>query len=475
MASDAGFTKKIGANNMNTYMQQLFAASNAIYTNQVHVSLQMGPTDFRTTRSTNAAEQWNEDRTIATCASTNTKLNSFKRWRYDNQRTTASIWHLMTDCYPPPGVVGLAYVDVLANTVNGAGWTNYLGTDTWKVFAHEIGHNYGGPHSFENGQGNTGGIMDYGKGMDDMPYFNKRLRQNDICSAVKKGLSRNGQFPAGNAFTAGMIGAPTPATGPTNKPTPRPTASPPTTNPACANPPADKHANCKMWAATGSTAKAGNMCTSQRAWMNLNCGKSCCDTTNGRNAPVVDNVCGVKYCDKCSEDGLFECEKCAGVLVPAMKNQVCLQKVVAYTYTPGSTFVPKIAFGSGSFLVWNVTLQTPMSSSKIPIFAGVMTNGVKFALKLNQNNEPVFILDDIDQIPSNGAPVAFGETLNVRMSVVGNVLHLDSTGQTDSPLLQWPHDVSFRGAGIESWKIEAKDSSVIKSIEVLSYEKPGVV
>ena len=36
---------------------------------------------------------------------------------------------------------------------------------TWKTVAHEFGHNCGGYHSFENGRGTTGGIMDYGEGL----------------------------------------------------------------------------------------------------------------------------------------------------------------------------------------------------------------------------------------------------------------------------------------------------------------------
>ena len=33
------------------------------------------------------------------------------------------------------------------------------------TFAHEVGHNFGCDHAFDEGQGRTGGIMDYGDGM----------------------------------------------------------------------------------------------------------------------------------------------------------------------------------------------------------------------------------------------------------------------------------------------------------------------
>ena len=43
--------------------------------------------------------------------------------------------------------------------IGGTWYTSH----TWRIFAHEIGHNFGAHHSFEEGQGTTGRIMDYGK------------------------------------------------------------------------------------------------------------------------------------------------------------------------------------------------------------------------------------------------------------------------------------------------------------------------
>lgn len=39
---------------------------------------------------------------------------------------------------------------------------NYYWGSTWKLFAHEVGHLFGAEHTFQDGEGTTGGIMDYG-------------------------------------------------------------------------------------------------------------------------------------------------------------------------------------------------------------------------------------------------------------------------------------------------------------------------
>jgi hypothetical protein len=69
---------------------------------------------------------------------------------------------------------------------------------SWKTFAHEIGHNFGAQHSFEDGQGKTGGIMDYGDGkLAGIYQFNTKYRKNEICKVVKKAMSA-GWFSFGN-------------------------------------------------------------------------------------------------------------------------------------------------------------------------------------------------------------------------------------------------------------------------------------
>ena len=61
------------------------------------------------------------------------------------------------------GVAGVAYVGTICRGARNTG-VNWDTGRQWKVFAHELGHNFGAHHSFEQGKGRTGGVMDYGDG-----------------------------------------------------------------------------------------------------------------------------------------------------------------------------------------------------------------------------------------------------------------------------------------------------------------------
>jgi len=458
MAADSSFSKKVGANNVQKYFQQVFAAANVIYTNQVHVSIKIGNTQVYT----GSGPSWNP------CGSRNPKLDYFRQWKVKTHPNDKGPWHLMTNCYPPPGTVGLAYLGVLAHPSFAVGWTSMMGSDTWKIFAHELGHNFGGPHSFERGQGKTGGIMDYGNGMNRQPWFNKKLREKNICDQISKALKLNA-----NAFTNGMIGGgPAPSPTPKQPVTRRPSPAPDT---SCDNPKADKHNQCVMWAAdtgTSDNRRAGRMCTNLNTWMKANCATSCCLTKKPRKVNTDKKVveCGDKNCNSCNK--FLDCDACDHGLFPAAKGQVCMERTLAYLYTAGE-MRSSVPIGSSSFVELNVKLVKPPVAKKMHIFAGVFTNGVKFSLNLNEHNVPEWTVDDITQTSVTDVPVPAGSTIDIKMSVVENVLHFDVTGQEDHPLLQWPHyDVSFQGAGIAHWKLETKDTNVIKNIEVVSFNPP---
>merc|ERR1712232_285592 len=75
----------------------------------------------------------------------------------------------------------------------------------WGIFAHELGHNFGGAHSFEEGQMWTGGIMDYGSGKLGGYYqFNTKYRKKQMCNALNRVVGKcGGKFEPESANTGG--------------------------------------------------------------------------------------------------------------------------------------------------------------------------------------------------------------------------------------------------------------------------------
>lgn len=71
------------------------------------------------------------------------------------------------------------------------------------TFAHELGHNLNGLHSFEEGQGRTGGIMDYGDGKLNGHYqFNSKYRKQAMCDKLNQNVGGcNGHFKLASAAT----------------------------------------------------------------------------------------------------------------------------------------------------------------------------------------------------------------------------------------------------------------------------------
>jgi len=104
------------------------------------------------------------------------------------------------------------------------------GSQMWLLYAHEFGHNFAALHSFEEGVGQTGGIMDYGAAtVNGVVQFNTKYRRGDMCIALNTRVNNcQGKFvPVGGGITD--PNTPRPTT------TPKPTTAGPTADPLACN------------------------------------------------------------------------------------------------------------------------------------------------------------------------------------------------------------------------------------------------
>merc|ERR1719399_2126579 len=89
--------------------------------------------------------------------------------------------------------MGVAYVGTLCEMSQGynTGANKWQAPTSWFVYAHELGHNFDGKHSFEEGQGRTGGVMDYGDGKLNGHYqFNTKYRKTKMCAKMNAKVNK---------------------------------------------------------------------------------------------------------------------------------------------------------------------------------------------------------------------------------------------------------------------------------------------
>ena len=119
--------------------------------------------------------------TVISCVALAPEMSSMTNGRGD----TYGLWHLFTNCFPPAGTVGLASLRATCRTYN-SGWST-LTAGTWETFTHEVGHNFGAPHTMDDG-----GIMSY----DPSPEFEfKGTNENDVCTHVADSRGQSGTHP----------------------------------------------------------------------------------------------------------------------------------------------------------------------------------------------------------------------------------------------------------------------------------------
>jgi len=205
--------------------------------------------------------------------------------------------HLFTGCGTGYGVVGIAYVGTICIKGYNCGVNQLYNQNSWLTFAHELGHNFDGKHSFEEGQGDTGGIMDYGDGkLKGVYQFNRKYREQEMCAEMKKAVGS-----ANNEGWCWVKGTTSQTASPTAKPAPTssPTSSVPRVKNCGKN---DKHKNCAMWAGLGDCDGRGN--DNHAVWFEMNCGPSCCTKSGGSfqgdAVSYTGDDCLVRSCNVCS-------------------------------------------------------------------------------------------------------------------------------------------------------------------------------
>merc|ERR1711920_444184 len=125
--------------------------------------------------------------------------NTLSKFKDDQTLPFEGAQHVFSKTGPGHGVMGVAYVGTTCSHARYNRGANQLHrAGHWTIFAHELGHNCAGRHSFEEGQGRTGGIMDYGDGkLNGVYQFNTQYRKAQMCNELTSKKPR-----CGNLFAA---------------------------------------------------------------------------------------------------------------------------------------------------------------------------------------------------------------------------------------------------------------------------------
>lgn len=210
------------------WLQSIFAEANLVYTPQMNFVLTISEVFIP---DVSGQKDWDD------CGQgIDDQLTALQRWdplAEDPPLSRQGLWHLFDDCIDPSATSftsGLASIGTASagmcqmepmfcdpeenlcytnsdwcnspscfQRYTNTGVTYYYGADTWGTFAHEVGHNFGADHSFDEGKGDTGGIMDYGDGtFEGIFQFNSQYTKEEMCATISRRVEQG--CPAISAY-----------------------------------------------------------------------------------------------------------------------------------------------------------------------------------------------------------------------------------------------------------------------------------
>jgi len=176
--------------NMTAIVESHVNEASWIYEQQMHVRLKIGHLDIDANGSTFGECPTKKKEEVYD------RLYKIKEKIESGKVPAGGATHILTGCGERfSGFAGLAYRGKICEGEWAVGAYKTYVFSAWLVFAHELGHNFGAGHSFEKGQGTTGGIMDYGDGLLDGEYQFNSNRKDEICNKIDSVLGEcDGKF-----------------------------------------------------------------------------------------------------------------------------------------------------------------------------------------------------------------------------------------------------------------------------------------
>eukprot|EP00924_Labyrinthula_sp_SR-Ha-C_P014615 snap_masked-scaffold_34-processed-gene-3.44-mRNA-1 protein AED:0.42 eAED:0.42 QI:0/0/0/0.33/1/1/3/0/684 len=184
VAVDKRLVYKSSLERMYREVEDFVAKTNIIFVTQLNIELVVADifTEYRA-----------DDFDFTCNSSISNELTKFAQF---TKPSFQGLWMLITDCLEydfeeektttGSDASGVAHVGGLCIDRRNTALSHFRSTRTWLTFAHEVGHLFGAHHSFENGVGTTGGIMDYGSGLYQNRYQFNPNRKEEVCEEIQR-------------------------------------------------------------------------------------------------------------------------------------------------------------------------------------------------------------------------------------------------------------------------------------------------